>query len=1327
MKKGLFTFVMVMLGLYLTLHLVLGSSPVQRRVVDEIRRALSGYGLDLQIESIEFSAFTPKIYLNRVTLRSLPKSKISLPNPIQIDKIKIEFQPIALISKRLVIEEATLFHPRLLIPNADTLYRRVTSMLGNHKAPEVQGGFFKLVVKKIGVVDALFDISSAEPAFTLRSRSLSAFVQNNVSGQQTITVDSHNLELVRQALNLNLTSLALDIDLTKRSIRVNRAIIESDQMAINVKGVSAVPEGNEKLPSTLNASYDFKIPVSLLNKIPELKVPELDGLVSSAGTVALANGTYSGSGTLRYDDLFVTRYRIGRGALTYSLSEKKVLLSNIDLRYGGGELTSKLMTIELKDRYPIAGELTLKAIHLEDILDSLKSPDSPVRFGTSGTMVVKGALGSPFEVTGEIKGKFEDLEVVDDPKKKSTPDNSILLVKNGDLGGKLRFLLDKMEFQAAIQGLEGTLTGEGFVDYDNNAKVITKGNHLSLTGLKHIAELQVGGWANLNSEVTVTNGHAKITGDFDVTNGEISDIFLGSVKGQAYFENMLLSFENLEATTSLEPVKGNGFVDFKPVHTHYRFNVDGRRLLVDDAFRSFQKLKLKFPQPSHGEVSARLTIEGGHDDKGMEIAASGQAKNFKWYDEQWLSSSFSALFRSGYTDITRLILFKKSGGLELKAHLANAGAGGNVGESRSSLSFISHGLRLEELNHLGNAPLAGELAGQLSLEGDLSNPSGSGNISASNVMFRGVPLPDSTFKVTTDEGQMQIMANLFGETLRGRLAKNILKKGLWQVLLYFEKFDAAPLLTMLMGKDIPTLNRIDATGDISLEGDLNDWQTLKGSGALSQIEVGLKGTPMRNVRPVSIQVNKGTVKIDRFSLIGKESELTLDFMYSPSQSVRASLDGKIDLQFVQPFIPGVEYGSGKVAAGLRLSGKPNDFSLLGNVSLEDGSFRITGIRDEFRNAQVQLSLSQDRINVDHLEANVNGGLVNVEGEVHIDKFRTLSPNLKLTADRVVMRTANYLTTKFSGDFAIRGNAKPYTLSGKCRVIEANLTRFDAGTEARDTGEPPILKLDVNCEAKEKLFVKTDVMSAEFKGNFHLLGNNNEIGLLGSAEAVRGSILFRERNFTLNSGNVKFESPDRIAPRFSVGGRAIVQEQTSSNQPNQLQASQQYEVNLQVYGTPASYKIILTSNPELAEADIISLLVLGVTSRGQDNNFMDLGTTLVGQIPLQSQLENQLGVDIRINTQTSKNTSTSSATTSTPTTTSDTTVPSVKIQKDITNRTKVSYSNTLEAIPYRELKIEHMLDDNLTVNGTAVDRAKGGTDATTTQSYGLDFRYRFQFE
>ena len=72
------------------------------------------------------------------------------------------------------------------------------------------------------------------------------------------------------------------------------------------------------------------------------------------------------------------------------------------------------------------------------------------------------------------------------------------------------------------------------------------------------------------------------------------------------------------------------------------------------------------------------------------------------------------------------------------------------------------------------------------------------------------------------------------------------------------------------------------------------------------------------------------------------------------------------------------------------------------------------------------------------------------------------------------------------------------------------------------------------------------------------------------------------------------------------------------------------------------------------------------------------------------------------------------------------MPTVEIQKKVTDKTKVTLSNTVGvAVPTSEIRIEQILDENLTVNATAGTQTRD--EKSTTQSFGLDFRFNFEFE
>ncbi len=1325
MRRAIVILFLFLLGLYGLLHLVLGSSPVQKRVVAELQLVLAEFGVSLEMESIEFSALSPKVYLNRVKLESKPGAKLHLESPLSIDKIKVQFRPLALLFGRIVIDELMLYHPRIQIPHADKFYAAAMGLVGAQGALKVERKSFDVVFYKMGVVDALFNIEAKVPDLAVRSRSLTVIVEKGSGQQRSVRVQSDNLETVWDKMPLVLSRVDVDLDLAADSLRLNKGFLENEDFSVNLIGISRMPGASETLPQTFNASYDIKGDLAFLRKYPLIGSPVLEGKVSTSGTIRKNADLYSGKGQVAYEKVAYRGYEIGTGNLSFILDKRRMEIHQAAMQYANGDFKAAKLQVDLTDHFPVSGDLAVNGLLLQSVLSAVGVDDPEVAMGVGGKIKVSGTLMEPFELKAALDTKISELVVLDDPTKPPSKTNNLVEFGSGTLRGLLTFTRDKMDFDAEAALLGGTVKSKGYVGFDDTSKLTVSGENLSLTQLERIANLDVGGKAKLNAEVDVRGEDSHIAGDFEVQDTKVADLRLGFVKGEAFYQGLLLTFENL-LMPSLEPVRGNGFVDFKSPETAYKFYVNARRTETDQVFAILKGLDFTFEIPTGGEVNTRVTVEGGGDRAGkVRVTASGQGKNFNWFNERWMSGTFNLTYADSVLELPKVLLTKPSGALEVR---------GRFTQNDGRLQLSTYGLEIANFEHFGNAPLSGQVSGQVAFEGPKGKlfGQGRGELKLVKTRFRGVSIPDSVVKIRPEGDKLEYLFNLGNDRMRGRYVRHPNPKK-DELLVYFSDYDFAPLAALALSRDIPPLADLRASGEMSAVGDFYNLESLKGSGTVNKLLVGFKGTPMEIQKPVQIKMDEKGIRVDAFSLQGEDSLINLSINYETDRRLEAQLDGRIDLQYLQPFIPGLDYGNGKVTAGLRISGPPAKYQLLGNLALQGGTFRLSGFLDEFRGVEARLSLSQDKINIDRFDSNVNGGTVTLDGDIRLDRFHQLSPNIRIHADKVSMHVQDYLAGRLSAELFIRGKSRPYMLGGSCEIHEASLTKLQADTSSSPIGKRvPLFTYDVQCQGADHLFVATDIMQAEFRGAFHLVGDSQDVGLLGNAEALRGSVLFRETRFNLDTGSVKFESGSSILPRFRVSGHATVREVKNSTlvQPTQggapVRDVQNYEVNLQVSGIPSDYKIRLTSTPALLEGQIISLLVLGVATGGQqDGNYMDLGSALVGQFPLQKKLKNDLGVNIKLSNQ-PQSSMQQGSNLSPGTANYDINAPTVQIQKQITDTTKLSYSNSLDSVPVREFRIEQMLDENLSVNAATMDRSKGSTNQST-QAYGLDFRYRFQFE
>ena len=89
-----------------------------------------------------------------------------------------------------------------------------------------------------------------------------------------------------------------------------------------------------------------------------------------------------------------------------------------------------------------------------------------------------------------------------------------------------------------------------------------------------------------------------------------------------------------------------------------------------------------------------------------------------------------------------------------------------------------------------------------------------------------------------------------------------------------------------------------------------------------------------------------------------------------------------------------------------------------------------------------------------------------------------------------------------------------------------------------------------------------------------------ISVVGEIDTVRGWLQFHNKRFTLASGQILFTGGSEINPTLNIDAQYAVSD---------------YTVHVIVAGTASKPEIKLQSQPQLAQADILSLILFGTTT------------------------------------------------------------------------------------------------------------------------------------
>jgi outer membrane protein assembly factor BamA len=125
-----------------------------------------------------------------------------------------------------------------------------------------------------------------------------------------------------------------------------------------------------------------------------------------------------------------------------------------------------------------------------------------------------------------------------------------------------------------------------------------------------------------------------------------------------------------------------------------------------------------------------------------------------------------------------------------------------------------------------------------------------------------------------------------------------------------------------------------------------------------------------------------------------------------------------------------------------------------------------------------------------------------------------------------------------------------------------------------------LRFDVNVNTASPILIDNNLARAEARAMVRVVGTPYEPGLTGQLTLLEGGeIRLNERRYEVDRGIITFLDERRIFPSFDL--------QLSTTAGN-------YDVTIDVTGTPGDTETTLTSDPALPEPDIMAMLVTGRT-------------------------------------------------------------------------------------------------------------------------------------
>lgn len=1057
------------------------------------------------------------------------------------------------------------------------------------------------------------------------------------------------------------------------------------------------------------------------------KIPKLTGrLVTQMVAKKDPQSPLHVAAQVQTTDFNIAEFVIGNAKITANFQDKSVSIPRMTVVNDAGKVEIDNVKLSLENNKPFTADIRVTDIQLQTLLKNLNVGDVPVQLLVNSSLPCEGSLGTDafLKCAGDMD--LANLRVYGNKK-------DIIKFGQGHIKGSVEVNKKQVKTSAMISiGSESVGVASGYVDYAKGFEFTFDTQKFNFRDID-LADLKLEGKASLKGSTKGDSSGAVFGMETQAENFWITDYALGKFKANVNYLKGNLHFKNLSGLFRTTKYAGSTTVDLN----HDRIMADANLTYVElgDIQKIFER-KVTLPFEVYGGGTAQFKLEGPLDFSLLSYDLKSRIVRGHIANETFDETVFNVTSKNGNVLVQNAYLKKNNGTMFLRG---NAYPNGQVKAVITGENFA-----IQDFNILSQADLG--LTSRLDFNLALND-----HILSPNTIFRGElsrtqiaqqSMDDSKFELSFQRKQVSGNAVIFGETIKSDFVIPFEKEAPFRLSFETQKWNFAPLLSIVSGQNASSEFNTELSGSIKLESPRNGiWDA---TGLIDFTEFRLRrGTKeLFATRPINIKFDKGKMRINGFQLRGDNTLLEATSNNS-STKIDFGLNGKLDLSlmsFLTPFFTDIR---GVMAISAQIKIAENQMALLGSAFVEDGYIKVKELPHAFENFNLDLLFSTDKILVNRFTSLFASGRLNANGQVEIKGFKNFPTRLAGTYDNVKLRMPEGFVTDGSGDFLITGNWFPYNLKVNYIISDGLITRkFDNYLSSNavkrsnllpdflQKKESQVLDLNVTANFNRGIQVTNDLIDAKILGVITITGSPGNPILLGQMSAAKTSplsnnkgnqLFFRETPFQITMADLKFSNPNKMNPSIYIEASTTVEEKIGNR-------TQNYDINLLIQGTAENPTINLTSTPPRNEKDIITLLALGISSEniGEEKNSeiynqsVEIGSAILSTNPLGKEIKNRTGFNVKLSSGLDE--------------VNNSAVPKVTISRQWTPRVETSASRTFGDFVTQDVKVEYQLNKHVSLIGSWEGKENAPTTegvnqqkSTTDSILGLDLEYKLEFK
>ncbi len=474
--------------------------------------------------------------------------------------------------------------------------------------------------------------------------------------------------------------------------------------------------------------------------------------------------------------------------------------------------------------------------------------------------------------------------------------------------------------------------------------------------------------------------------------------------------------------------------------------------------------------------------------------------------------------------------------------------------------------------------------------GRLDDPSMSGNLGIGGLAINENRIQDLRLALSLRNQTLRIT----GEDLVRLDGGLDLQSSEFSATLDFDRADLTPFIRMSGREDLFG----SLQGRVTIKGNVKTPEHMTAAADLSEVMLRLENRQLLYAERLQASFQEGRLVIPGIHLIlVEQGYIDLHGEYSLDNGANLWADGSVPLGVLRIFsadAPDDLEGELKVTAGLQGPALQPDFRA--EIGFSDLTFTIPELMQKMQIVSGRIKITPGQVVLENLTGRLDTGELQVSGDMELAQWRPARFAFRAKGYALPLTLPEVLEALVNAELEFKGTPESSLLSGEIVLLEGQYIKdvdlnlleiVNPSVRAEKPAEPlglPLLEnisFDIALRHRNPFMIANNLALLALKPDLRLYGSLARPLLSGRAEVESGTITYQKREFEVHKGLLDFINPYKIEPEIMVKSSAHVRDWT---------------IYLDVSGTKENLKYSLRSEPSEQQADILSLMVFGKTTR-----------------------------------------------------------------------------------------------------------------------------------